>query len=103
MTTDVVPTMDKLRPFWGCITVLESSVDEEQRQSGLIVPLSVESSGANLQRGVVLHVSAYDRYGDAMAHDLIGPGTVVYHRGGVRVADVVIVKLTDVVAYIEGS
>ncbi len=94
MTTQ--PTMHRLRPMYGYATVLESGVDEEQRDSGLIVPVGTEQTV--LRRGVILHVS--DAGGDYS--DKLPAGTVVYYRGGIRIADVVLVDIADeIVAYEE--
>ena len=95
MMIRVEPTMHRLRPFTGYVTVIESDVDEEQRKSGLIVPLG----GSSLRRGVVLHVSADAQ--DSLAAALLPEGTVVYFQHGETVADVVIVPLLSIVAYVE--
>lgn len=95
--------MHRIRPHWGYVTVLESAVDEEQRDSGLIVPL-VADRGAHVTRGVVLHCSNRTEYGTPLIHDdldaaVLAPGTVVYFTAFHRVLDVLIVRRQDVVAY----
>lgn len=86
------PTMHRLRPYTGYVTVIESDVDEEQRKSGLIVPINGTST---LRRGIVLHVTE--------EADLIAEGTVVYFHHGETLADVIIVPLSSIVAYMEDS
>ena|SRR5665213_1383463 len=97
---DQQPVMHRLRPFTGYVTVIESEVDEEQRTSGLIVPLG----GSDLRRGVVLHtpdVAYEDVPMFEAAAQLLTEGTVVYFRQGERIADVIVVAIHDVVAYME--
>ena len=101
---ETIPTMHRLRPHWGHVTVLESPVDEEQRASGLIVPLNHQRHGEALQRGIVLHCSEYDQWGrpheEDDGHGLLEQGTVVYFREGHRVGDVIVVNRSDVLAYV---
>lgn len=100
MIPSVQPTMHRLRPFWGCVTVVDSPVDEETHRSGLIVPLSHANFNEPLRRGVVQHVSEYDHHGDTWSPGLV-PGMVVYYETGHELLDVVIVPLHHVVGYLE--
>lgn len=98
MTAEAELTMKQLRPFWGRVTVMESPVDEEQRQSGLVVPIAFDGDDG-MKRGVVLDVHAKGPGLLEDAAEILTSGTVVYYRGGVRIGDVVVVELGDVVAY----
>jgi co-chaperonin GroES (HSP10) len=94
-----------LRPFWGRVTVSESPVDEEQRESGLVVPHRHEGDDGII-RGIVLHCSERSALGltcDAADHLL--PGTVVYYpkAAALRIAGVVILHHADVLAYEDGD
>lgn len=94
----------RLRPFWGRVSVMDSPVDEEQTASGLIVPLRHEEMKDEVaRRGVVLHI-------DQTYQDLSGwgdyarrlePGTVVYFREGKKIGDCWIVDIDDILAYEE--
>lgn len=91
--------MKKLRPFYGRVAVMDSPVDEEQRGSGLIVPVK----GEGFQRGVVLE---YDSLGEDNAYTtavidagVLVPGTVIFYRSGVRIGDVTVVELSEILAY----
>lgn len=93
------PTMSDVHPFWGYATVVVSSVDEIERDSGLIVPVGKISD--DVKRGVILEVSAYDRYGDGRPIQTeLSSGTPIYYRAGITVGDIVLVALSDVVAYL---
>lgn len=94
-----------LRPFWGRVTVSESTVDETETPSGLVLPMKHEDDDGIL-RGVVLHCSDRNPGGltcDAADHLL--PGTVVYYSAmaALRVAGVTILHHADVLAYEEGD
>lgn len=93
------PTMVALRPFWGRVTVLPSPVDEVERESGVIVPLGREHS--DYDRGIVLHVATCGIMADAL--DILQEGMVVYYEHGATIGDVIVVNISDVVAYIEDS
>jgi co-chaperonin GroES (HSP10) len=89
----------RLRPFWGRVLVVESPVDEEQRQSGLIVPHKFEGS-ADVRRGVVVDVDGEWSDPDRRAAaERLPPGTVVWYRGGTRVGEFVLMQIDDVLAY----
>lgn len=96
-------TMRNVRPFWGRVTVLESPVDEEQRESGLIVPIQ-DARGDTCKRGIIREIDGSwdDPRGRAMA-ELIGPGTPVYYRGGEKIGDLIILELQDILAYEDGT
>lgn len=95
MNQDVKPTMHRLRPMYGYATLIQSTVDEEQRDSGLIVPI-----GAELKRGVILHLA--DVGGDYST--LLPEGTVVFYRNGTSIGDVVLVSISeDILAYEENE
>lgn len=87
-------TEKRLMPFGGRATVMPSPVDEDQHASGLIVPTNY----AGVRRGVVLDI---DDDGRLLP---IESGAVVYYREGceVKVGDVAVVELRDIVAY-EGT
>jgi hypothetical protein len=86
-----------LRPFWGRILVLPSSVDEHERASGLIVPNEYEGDD-HVRRGVVTHVDRWRAEPISSPEDLV-PGTVVYYRGGVRVLDAIVLERNEILAY----
>lgn len=91
-----------LRPFWGRVLVVESSADEEQRQSGLIVPLHHEGQTAEFKRGVVQHLDQtyhdLTEWGDYARH--IDAGTAVFFRGGIKIGvDTWVVDIDDILAY----
>lgn len=95
--------MSKIRPFWQQVTVIESSVDEEQRASGLIVPIQVaqdKKDSEALHRGVILHLAAFDS-NDETASSILREGMVIYFHGGQTIGDVLVVNLRDIVAYEE--
>ncbi len=87
----------RLRPFWGRIMVIPSSLDEEQRASGLILPV-VGESYTPVRRGVVAHVDKV-RHELADSIDELVPGTVVYYIDGLRIADAVMLNRSEIVAY----
>lgn len=93
--------MDKLRPFWGRVMLVESHVDEEQLKSGLIVPISDITS--DLSRGVVQHIDkvwheATSASESSALADALVPGTVVYYRNGWKIGDVIVVEMSDIIA-----
>lgn len=91
-------TMKHVRPFWGRVTVLESLVDEATRDSGLIVPL-VHDSDDGVKRGVVADVDDdWDDPGRKRACERLPPGTAVYYRGGIRIGDVIILEIGEILA-----
>lgn len=92
----VKPTMVALRPCWGHFTVLPSPVDEVERQSGVIVPIS-SAEHSEYTRGIVLHVASGGIPEDAKLPE----GSVVYYWGGARIGDVVVVGYEGIVAYVE--
>ncbi len=89
---EVELTMKAVRPFWatqGRATVIASDATEEQRSSGLFVPMVYEGDDG-IKRGVVIDVTepvALDR------------GTVIFYYHGIKVGDVVVVDLVNVIAY----
>lgn len=86
--------MKHLRPFWRRVTVLPSPVDEAHRNSGMIVPITVENG---YKRGVVVDINEnWAGYG-------IQTGTVIYYfdGNGVQVGDLTVVDLEDVIAFEE--
>jgi co-chaperonin GroES (HSP10) len=87
----------RLLPFWGRITVLPSPVDEEQRESGLVLPHRFEGD-EGVRRGVVLHVDQL-RHEEAESVAQLVPGTVVYYRSGTPILDVVVVERKDVLVF----
>lgn len=86
--------MKNVRPFYGRATVQESQVEEEQLASGLVVPF--KSDGSPFKRGVVLEVSHDPPH---LGADSLEAGMVVYYRHGVKIGDVTVVELSDVLAY----
>ena len=93
--------MSRIRPFWQQVTVIESSVDEEQRESGLIVPITAMQEKRDedkLRRGVILHVASFDHH-DESAAKILEPGMVIYFFGGQQIGDVLVVSLRDIIAY----
>lgn len=86
-----------LRPFWGRIMVIPSSVNETERRSGLIVPTEYEGDD-EVKRGVVTHVDRW-RAEPIESPDDIGPGDIVYYRGGVKVLDTVVLERNEIYAY----
>lgn len=86
-----------LRPFWGRIMVIPSIANEQERVSGLIVPMEWEGD-EEVRRGVVIHV---DRLRDATYESTteIEPGVVVYYQGGVKVLDTVVLERHEILAF----
>lgn len=86
-----------IRPLFrlGRATVIPSPVEEIAHPGGLIVPLRYDGDSA-VERGVLVHATADDRFG---TEQHLPSGTVVYYRGGVAIAGVVVVELQDVIAY----
>jgi hypothetical protein len=95
--------MNQLRPFWQTVTVIESGVDEEERPSGLIVPVSVvqdKHETGKVRRGVVLHTANFD-HTDTSAAEILHAGTVIYFTGGYAIGDIIVVSLNEILAYEE--
>ena len=93
--------LTKLRPFWGRVAIVESDVDQEERQSGLIVPIDKPDT---VRRGVIMHVDVHDEDSEGSKEyldDRIKVGTVVYFTEGVKISDLWIVNRGDIVAYEE--
>jgi len=91
--------MERLRPFWGRIAIIESPVDETELASGLIVPIEMEDS--LLKRGVVVHHDKhYKEHSEAgyPTTELIPEGTVVYYMAANsnRIGDIVLVDADDI-------
>lgn len=97
-----VHTGSKIAPFWGRVAVLPSPVDQTERDSGLIIPLHHDGEGGDVLRGVVVEL-------DRTYHEIIGQyrdyaqridtGTVIYYRDPLRVLDLDIVHMEDILAY----
>jgi hypothetical protein len=89
--------MREIRPFWGRVTVIESPLDEAQRESGLILPIT----GIELKRGIVLSIDhVWDEHLPGYpVGETLPEGTPVYYRAGIKIGDVVVVDLNDVLAY----
>lgn len=90
-------TTANLRPFWGRVMVIPSSVEEHERRSGLIVPMEYDGD-EEIRRGVVVHTDSLRFEPTETAADL-APGTVVYFTGGVKIMDAVILERPDILAY----
>ena len=88
-------TMKQIRPFWNSVTVADTLVDEEQRTSGLILPIMGDYNQTPFHRGVVLETSG-ENFADA---DVLKPGMVVFFVDGVKIGDVWVVDTTDILAY----
>jgi len=84
-----------LRAFYGRVIVMPSPVDESETAGGVIVPIQYAGSDA-FERGVVQHAAPEP---SGLGAENLEPGTVVYYRCGVRIHDVVVVDLADVLAY----
>lgn len=82
----------RILPFGRKITVAESTVTEEERPSGLVLPHAYDGA-PSWKRGVIL----------AVPDDLDAPleaGQVVYYFQGTRLAEgVIVVDLSHVLAY----
>jgi co-chaperonin GroES (HSP10) len=90
-------TLSLVRPFWGRVTVAESTVDEDQRASGLVLPVRYEGDDG-VRRGIVLDVAVGGYASDAV--DCLEPGMLIYFRRSVKIDhDVLVVELSDVLAY----
>lgn len=98
MTPETEITMKQLRPFWGRLTVMESPVDEEQRTSGLVVPIAFDGD-AGIKRGVVLYLDDTYRDDGHKLEERIPAGTPVYYKGGTKIGDVVILEPEEILAY----
>jgi len=91
--------MKHVRPFWGRATVIDTPVEEVVRDSGIAVPLTFHGDDG-VKRGVVDHVDDdWDDPDRKRATELLRPGTVVFYRGGVRVGDVVVLELNEILAF----
>jgi co-chaperonin GroES (HSP10) len=93
----------QLRPFWGRVTVSESTVDEAETPSGLVLPMK-HADDDGILRGVVLHCSDRAASGYTCdAADSLTPGTVVYYSAmaALKIAGVTILHHSDVLAYEE--
>lgn len=91
-----------LRPFWGRVLLIESAVDEEQRKSGLIVPLHREGQESEFKRGVVYRIDQtyheLTQWGDYARQ--IDTGTAVFFRGGIKIGvDTWVVDIDDILAF----
>lgn len=96
MSPEPAPAMMKeLRPFYARATVSPTPVDSAETASGLIVPLKFDGS-AEYERGVLLGIANEPPH---LGADQLEPGMVVFYRGGVRIGDVVIVELANILAY----
>jgi hypothetical protein len=96
--------MERVRPFWGRIAVIDSPVDETELASGLIVPVELDDSP--LHRAVVIHHDKhYKEHAEAgyPTTELIPEGTVIYYTSGLRVGDVTIVDADDIWAFEESD
>lgn len=90
--------MKRLVPFWARISLIESPVEEAERDSGLIVPTKFDGDDG-VKRGVVVD---YDRLGAPHATEwweTLRPGLVVYYRGGTRIGDLILIEISDILAY----
>lgn len=94
----LVKSSTLVRPFCNAVAVIESPVDEEQRDSGIIIPLPGDERH-HVRRGVITHL------GSCNCEDwkLLEEGTVIYYVRGIKINDVMIVDHDDIVAYEEGS
>lgn len=90
MAAEEAPTV---MPFWGRAVIAPSPVDEHQTKTGLIVPHKYDG-GDGFERGVLLAVGQDDTNAAPLE-----PGMVVYYRRGVRILEVVVVDLQDILAY----
>jgi hypothetical protein len=95
-------TMRELHPFWARATIAETPVEEATRESGLIVP--IKSEQGRFQRGVLLEINeAWDEGTPGRAIvDTLKRGTVVFFQKGVKIGDVWVVDIQDILAF-EGS
>lgn len=100
----------RLRPYWGRITMSDSPVDEEQTESGLIVPLKANGEDSSLKRAVVMetHLQAWEN--DDTHHacvEELEPGRVVWYDSSservFRLGETVICWPGDIVALEETS
>lgn len=91
--------LKRIRPYYGRFAVVESDVDQEQRDSGLIVPIELEQG---VRRGVIAHVDWIDgEEGLEYAKERVGEGSAVYFRGGVKISDMWFISSADIIAYEE--
>lgn len=95
-------TMRELHPFWARATIAETPVEEATRESGLIVP--IKSEQGRFQRGVLLEIDLVwdENTPGHLIADQLGAGTVVYFQKGVKIGDVWVVDIQDILAF-EGS
>lgn len=93
-------TMKNVLPFWGRATLMDSPVDEATRESGLIVPLTAEA-GTDVKRGVLLALDEHwdNRNEGYRICDQIHVGMVVYYKGGIKIGDVIVVEMNQIIAY----
>lgn len=97
--------MKAIKPFWGRVAVMDTPVDEVVRDSGLSVPIKSDDFNQPFRRCVVASVdSDWSDTDRKNACELIVPGTVVYikHDAGVRIIDLYVIELGDILAYEEG-
>lgn len=87
--------MKNVKPFYGRVTVAESTVEEEQRQSGIVIPIRHEGSDT-FHRGVLLDVANDPPHPGG---EELRPGMVIYYRIGTKIGDVIVVNLSEILAY----
>lgn len=99
-TSEII--MRKVKPFWGRATVMASPVDEEQLQSGLILPVKLDETHG-VKRGVLVDVDRHwdDATPGRLVSDQIRTGMAVYYRNGIQIGDVIVVEMGDIIAYEE--
>lgn len=93
---------DKLKPFWGRVLVIESQVDQEQRASGIVIPVEL---GDGVRRGIVTGTDEHwpSNAPNYVTGDIIPPGTVLYFKAGWKIGDTYVLDCDDILAYEEAS
>jgi co-chaperonin GroES (HSP10) len=85
-------TTAPLLPHWSRAVVAPSPVDEDQTESGLIIPHTHGDGRQDFERGVVVAL-------EPDTTSALEVGMVVYYRRGWKIRDHVVVDLPDILAY----
>jgi hypothetical protein len=96
--TEISTQQRTIRPLWrhGRATVIPSPVEEIEHPGGLVVPLRFDGDD-DVKRGILVHADTAPEYGTEETP--LDSGIVVYYRGGIAIAGIVVVDLQSVIAY----
>lgn len=88
--------MKEVKAGYGRAVLKAANEAEEQTAHGIVVPVLGYEGADRFERGILLnHCHAAE-----LGTDLLEPGMVVFYNGpGVRIGDVIVVSLRDILAY----